>query len=98
MKFEITKPVSNKPLCFNKLDAGDIFLLGNDYEGMFIKTYTTYDNDNVNAVSLVSGKGFYVMETAPVKKLITPIKLSYKDFTTIQEEKYVPDYRQENKE
>ena len=59
MKFEITKPVSNKPLCFNKLDAGDIFLLGNDYEGMFIKTYTTYDNDNVNAVSLVSGKGFY---------------------------------------
>lgn len=87
MKVIIDRTVIPGPLLtFKDLKEGDIFLIGNDYESLFLKLHYNFvpavinSNRDYNAVSLISGKCTTITNTTAVRKLIKPLHFTDTDF------------------
>lgn len=90
MKVIIDHSVIPGPLLtFKDLKEGDIFLIGNDYESLFLKLHYNFvpvainSTHDYNAVSLVSGKCTTITNSAIVKKLTKPLHFADTDFINI---------------
>ena len=103
MKYSITTTSSTKtPLTFEKLNPGDVFMMGNgnDASSLFLVLHDRYaplKEDpkgelsffRYNAVSLAGGKCTTVKPDTKVKLLIKELSFNENDFTDIEEPAYI---------